>query len=81
MDDDMAPDAQVHSSDDEDIKNAHIPKVNLRQDWWKPLEEDRPATPEPAWSIPSSDMPVLKNNWAFALASTYSPPPEDSLLA
>nr|GEV90338.1 hypothetical protein [Tanacetum cinerariifolium] len=48
MDDDMAPDAQVHSSNDEDIRNAHIPKVNLRQDWWKPLEEDRPATPEPA---------------------------------
>nr|GEU43023.1 hypothetical protein [Tanacetum cinerariifolium] len=47
MDNDMAPDAQVHSSDDEDIKNAHIPK----------------------------------NNWVFALASTYSPPPEDSLLA
>nr|GEW84083.1 hypothetical protein [Tanacetum cinerariifolium] len=44
MDDDMAPDAQVHSSDDEDIGNAHIPK-------------------------------------ASALASTYSPPPKDSLLA
>nr|GEW75493.1 hypothetical protein [Tanacetum cinerariifolium] len=81
MDDDMAPDAQVHSSNDEDIGNAHIPKVNLRQDWWKPLEEDRPTTPEPAWFIPSSDLPVPKNNWVSALASTYSPPPEDSLLA
>nr|GEW68763.1 hypothetical protein [Tanacetum cinerariifolium] len=81
IDDDMAPDAQAQSSDDEDIANAHIPKVNLRQDWWKPLEEERPATPEPAWSIPSSDVPVLKNNWASALASTYSPPSEDSLLA
>nr|GEW37483.1 retrovirus-related Pol polyprotein from transposon TNT 1-94 [Tanacetum cinerariifolium] len=40
-----------------------------------------PATPEPAWSIPSSDLPVLKENWESALASTYSPPPEDSLLA
>nr|GEX80469.1 hypothetical protein [Tanacetum cinerariifolium] len=80
MDDDMAPDAQAHSSDDEDIRNAYIPKVNLRQDWWKPLEEDMPATPEPAWSIPSSDVPVLKHNWAFALVSTYSAPPEDSLL-
>nr|GEX28518.1 hypothetical protein [Tanacetum cinerariifolium] len=46
MDDDMAPDAQVHSSDDEDIGDAHIPK----------------------------------NNWASTLASTYSPPTEDSLL-
>nr|GEY19658.1 retrovirus-related Pol polyprotein from transposon TNT 1-94 [Tanacetum cinerariifolium] len=81
MDDDMDPEAHVHSSDDEDIGNAHIPKVNLRQDWWKPLEKDRPATPEPAWFIPLSDLPVSKNNWASALASTYSPPPEDSLLA
>nr|GEU53993.1 hypothetical protein [Tanacetum cinerariifolium] len=63
MDDDIAPDAQAHSSDDEDIKNAHIPKVNLWKDWWKPLEEERPATPEPAWSITSSDVPVPKNNW------------------
>nr|GEV82295.1 hypothetical protein [Tanacetum cinerariifolium] len=81
MDDDVAPDTQAQSSDDEDIGNAHIPKVNLRQDWWKPLEEESPATPEPAWSISSSDVPVPKNNWASALASTYSPPPEDSLLA
>nr|GFD02367.1 hypothetical protein [Tanacetum cinerariifolium] len=65
-------------SDDEDIGSAHIPKVSLRQDWWKPFEEERPATPEHAWSIRSSDVPVLTNNWASALASNYSPPPEDS---
>nr|GEU72100.1 copia protein [Tanacetum cinerariifolium] len=35
---------------------------------------------KPAWSIWSSDVPVLTNNWASALASNYSPPPEDSLL-
>nr|GFA58084.1 hypothetical protein [Tanacetum cinerariifolium] len=81
MDEDMAPDEQAQSSDDEDIGSAHIPKVNLRQDWWKPLEEERTATPEPAWSIPSSDVPVAMNNWASALESNYSPPPEDSLLA
>nr|GEZ43356.1 hypothetical protein [Tanacetum cinerariifolium] len=81
MDEDMAPDEQAQLSDDEDIRNAHISKVNLRQDWWKPLEEERPATPEPAWSIPSSNMPIPMNNWASALASNYSPPPEDSLLA
>nr|GFC87751.1 hypothetical protein [Tanacetum cinerariifolium] len=44
MDEDMAPNKQEQSSDDEDIKSAHIPK-------------------------------------ASALASNYSPPPEDSLLA
>nr|GEU75082.1 hypothetical protein [Tanacetum cinerariifolium] len=78
---DMVLDEHVHSSNDEDIRNAHIPKVNLQQDWWKPLEGNRPATPAPAMSIPSSDLPVLKNNWASALASTYTTPPENSLLA
>ncbi|GJU07820.1 hypothetical protein Tco_1124250 [Tanacetum coccineum] len=58
IDDDSVPDEQVHSSDDEDIGNDHIPK-----------------------SIPSSDLPVLTHNWASALASTYAPPPENSLLA
>nr|GEZ73607.1 hypothetical protein [Tanacetum cinerariifolium] len=81
MDADMAPDEQSQLSDDEDIGSAHIPKVNLMQDWWKSLEKERPATPEPAWSIPSSNAPVPPNNWASALASNYSPPPEDSLLA
>ncbi|GKA88965.1 hypothetical protein Tco_0810777 [Tanacetum coccineum] len=73
--------SEVHSSGDEDIRHDHIPTVNLKQNWWKPLIEDRPATPEPAWSIPSSDFLVPMNNWAFALASTYAPPPENSLLA
>ncbi|GJW50134.1 hypothetical protein Tco_0091485 [Tanacetum coccineum] len=52
MQDDSIPDKQVHLSDDEDSGNDHLPKANLRQDWWKPLpEEERPATPEPAWTI------------------------------
>nr|GEZ14680.1 uncharacterized mitochondrial protein AtMg00810-like [Tanacetum cinerariifolium] len=58
MDEDMGPNEQAQLSNDEDIESAHIPKVNLRQDWWKPLEEERPATPEPAWSIPSSNTPT-----------------------
>nr|GEV39253.1 hypothetical protein [Tanacetum cinerariifolium] len=49
---------ETQLSDDEDIRSAHVPKVNLRQDWWKPLEEERPAMPKPAWSIPSSDAPT-----------------------
>nr|GFC14443.1 hypothetical protein [Tanacetum cinerariifolium] len=80
MDEDMAPDEQAQSSDDEDIRSAHNPTVNLRQDWWKPFEEERPATPELAWSIRSSDVPVPANKWASSLASNYSPPLEDSLL-
>ncbi|GJX38228.1 hypothetical protein Tco_0251531 [Tanacetum coccineum] len=62
-------------------RRDHIPIVNLRQSWWKPLTEDRPATPEPAWTIPSSDLTMPTNNWASALKSTYAPPQENSLLA
>nr|GFA77079.1 hypothetical protein [Tanacetum cinerariifolium] len=58
MDEDMAPDEQAQSSNDEDIRSAHIPTVNLRQGWWKPFEEERPATPKPAWSVCSSDVPT-----------------------
>nr|GEZ84300.1 hypothetical protein [Tanacetum cinerariifolium] len=81
MDEDMAPDEQAQSSDDEDIGSVHIPTVNFRQGCWKPFEEERPTAPKPAWSIRSSDVPVPTNNWASALASNYLPPPEDSLLA
>ncbi|GJV21057.1 hypothetical protein Tco_1370077 [Tanacetum coccineum] len=38
-------------------------------------------SPEPAWTIPSSDLPVPTNNWASALKTTYVPPPDNSLLA
>ncbi|GJY52223.1 hypothetical protein Tco_0443070 [Tanacetum coccineum] len=81
MDDDTTADKQAYSSSGEDVGRDHIPTVNLRQSWWKPITEDRPATPEPAWSIPSSALTVPMNNWASALKSTYTPPPENSLLA
>ncbi|GJY11535.1 hypothetical protein Tco_0379720 [Tanacetum coccineum] len=74
--------AQDMVSDDEDIGSRHIPRVNLNQDWFKPFSEDeRPETPEPAWSIPSSSLPVPIHNWASALASSYVPLPENSLLS
>ncbi|GKE53631.1 hypothetical protein Tco_1488787, partial [Tanacetum coccineum] len=53
----------------QDVGRDHIPTVNLRQSWWKPITEDRPSTPEPAWSIPSSYLTVPMNNWASALKS------------
>ncbi|GJV09688.1 hypothetical protein Tco_1351229 [Tanacetum coccineum] len=65
----------------DEVGRDHIPTVNLRQSWWKPLTEDRPSTPEPAWTIPSSDLPVPTNNWASALKTIYVPPPKNSLLA
>nr|GEW68379.1 hypothetical protein [Tanacetum cinerariifolium] len=58
IDDDMALDEQAQSLDDEDIGSTHIPTMNLRQGWWKPFEEERPTTLEPAWSIRSSDVPT-----------------------
>ncbi|GKD05292.1 hypothetical protein Tco_1180266, partial [Tanacetum coccineum] len=74
--------AQDMRSDDEDIGIRHIPKVNLNQEWFKPLfKEERPATPESAWSIPSSSLPVPNNNWASAIASSFVSLPENSLLS
>nr|GEX85414.1 putative ribonuclease H-like domain-containing protein [Tanacetum cinerariifolium] len=40
IDDDMSPDAQAHSSDDEDIENAHIPKASALPSTYSPLTED-----------------------------------------
>ncbi|GJR35134.1 hypothetical protein Tco_1210818 [Tanacetum coccineum] len=63
MQDDSIPDEQVHLSDDEDSGNDHLPKADSRKDWWKPLpEEERPATPEPSWIIPSSNVSAIENN-------------------
>ncbi|GKB30590.1 hypothetical protein Tco_0869991 [Tanacetum coccineum] len=82
MQDDSIPEEQVYLSDDEDSENDHQPKADSRKDWWKPLpEEERTATPEPAWSIPSSNKSDVVNNWASMLATTYEPPAENSLLA
>ncbi|GJW08840.1 hypothetical protein Tco_1571263 [Tanacetum coccineum] len=30
--------------------------------WWKPLTEDRPASLEPAWTIPSTDLHFISNS-------------------
>ncbi|GKD46344.1 hypothetical protein Tco_1270989 [Tanacetum coccineum] len=82
MNDDSIPEEHVQLSNDEDTGNDHLPNADMRKGWWKPLsEEERPATPEPAWTIPSSNVSNIKNNWASALVSSYEPPAENSLLA
>ncbi|GKG25019.1 hypothetical protein Tco_0395647, partial [Tanacetum coccineum] len=44
-------------SDLEDTNNAHIPKVTVAT-WFKLIPEDeRPATPEPEWTILPNDFP------------------------
>ncbi|GKD31936.1 hypothetical protein Tco_1242714 [Tanacetum coccineum] len=68
-------------SDSEDTDSAHLPKIKQRLEWLKPIPDDeRPATPEPAWVIPTSYIPDAANNWANALATTYQAPAENSLL-
>ncbi|GJW45755.1 hypothetical protein Tco_0077401 [Tanacetum coccineum] len=71
----------VNISDSEDTNSAHLPKIKQRPEWLKPIpEEDRPATPEPDWSIPTNDPPEPENNWANALAKSYKDPEENKLL-
>nr|GEY95419.1 hypothetical protein [Tanacetum cinerariifolium] len=65
MDEDMALDEQAQSSDDEDIGSAHIPTVNLRQGWWKPFEEERPTTSEPACKGRRPALSILKMKAAY----------------
>ncbi|GKB61501.1 hypothetical protein Tco_0917687 [Tanacetum coccineum] len=64
MHDDSTPDEQVQVSDDQDSRNDHTPAAaDSRKDWSKPLpEEERPATPGPAWTIPSSHKSDVENN-------------------
>nr|GEV18804.1 hypothetical protein [Tanacetum cinerariifolium] len=82
LNDDSIPDEHVQLFNDEDIKNDQLPKADMRKDWWKPLpKEERPTTPKPAWTILSSNMSDVENNWAIALSSTYATPAENSLLA
>nr|GFD00555.1 hypothetical protein [Tanacetum cinerariifolium] len=55
-------------SDSDDTDSAHLPKIKQRPEWLKPiLDDERPATPEPAWVIPSSHILDVENNWANAL--------------
>nr|GFA08307.1 hypothetical protein [Tanacetum cinerariifolium] len=64
--DDSIPDEHIHLSDNEDSENDHLPKADSRKDWWKPLlEEERPATLEPAWTIPSFNRYNKFLNWYY----------------
>ncbi|GJR36115.1 hypothetical protein Tco_1211799 [Tanacetum coccineum] len=78
---DMPISDSANISDSKDTGSAHLPHVKPRPAWLKPiLEDDRPATPEAAWVIPTSHIPDAENNWANALATTYQALAENSLL-
>ncbi|GJX24926.1 hypothetical protein Tco_0231222 [Tanacetum coccineum] len=77
--DDISMQDEGNVSDMEDTDNAHIPKVSTTT-WFKPIpESERPATPEPEWTIPPNDFPEPEHNWANAYATTYKVPDENKL--
>ncbi|GJS51123.1 hypothetical protein Tco_0624485 [Tanacetum coccineum] len=66
--DDIPMQDEGNDSDMEDTDNAYIPKVSTTM-WFKPIpESERPATPEPEWTIPPNDFPNREKN----TANTYS---------
>ncbi|GJQ95688.1 hypothetical protein Tco_0006827 [Tanacetum coccineum] len=70
---------EANDSAMKDTDNAHIPKVSTTT-WFKPIpESERPATPEPEWTIPPNDFPEPENNWANTYATTYKVPEENKL--
>ncbi|GJY46952.1 hypothetical protein Tco_0436015 [Tanacetum coccineum] len=78
--DDIQIQNEEQDSDSDDNDNAHVPKVQSTTSWFRPIpEEDRPATPEPEWTIPSNDYPEPENNWANVYATTYQDPEENKL--
>ncbi|GJY87954.1 hypothetical protein Tco_0502582 [Tanacetum coccineum] len=77
--DDVSKQDEGHVSDLEDTDNAHIPKVKAST-WFKPIQEDeKPATPEPEWTIPPNDFPEPENNWANVYATSYQVPAKNKL--
>nr|GFA86243.1 hypothetical protein [Tanacetum cinerariifolium] len=65
MDEAMGPDEQAQLSDEKDIGSAYFPTMNLRQGWWKPFEEERPTTPEPACKGRRLALSILKIKAAY----------------
>ncbi|GJZ47060.1 hypothetical protein Tco_0600892 [Tanacetum coccineum] len=77
--DDLSKQDERNDSDMEDTDNAHIPKVSTTT-WFKPIpESERPATPEPEWTISPNDFPEPEHNWANAYASSFKVPKENKL--
>nr|GEX59358.1 hypothetical protein [Tanacetum cinerariifolium] len=74
------PDTAIISNS-KDTDSSHLSKIKQRPEWLKPiLDDERLATLEPGWVIPTSHIPDSVNNWANALATTYQASAEKSLL-
>ncbi|GJX20565.1 retrovirus-related pol polyprotein from transposon TNT 1-94 [Tanacetum coccineum] len=78
--DDVSKQDEGHVSDLEDTDNAHIPKVTAAT-WFKPIPEDeRPATPEPEWTIPPNDFPEPGTNWGKCIRQQRDQVPAENKL-
>ncbi|GKC27045.1 hypothetical protein Tco_1034339 [Tanacetum coccineum] len=78
---DISMQDEGNDSDMEDTwTRSHFPRGCRTTTWFKPIpESERPATPEPEWTIPPNDFPEPEHNWANAYATTYKVPEENKL--
>ncbi|GJR14909.1 hypothetical protein Tco_0797561 [Tanacetum coccineum] len=60
---DAVIDSSMHRSEPESGHSEHSSDDVTAATWFKPIPEDeRPATPEPEWTIPPNDFPEPRNN-------------------
>ncbi|GJQ93815.1 hypothetical protein Tco_0004954 [Tanacetum coccineum] len=78
---DISMQDEGNDSDMEDTwTRSHFPRGCRTTTWFKSIpESERPATPEPEWTIPPNDFPEPEHNWANAYATTYKVPEENKL--
>ncbi|GJW44340.1 copia protein [Tanacetum coccineum] len=71
----------IDDEDDDDDEGLKVdPNTRLRRaTWFKIQEDERPATPEPEWTIPPNDFPEPEKNWANAYATSYQVPAKNKL--
>ncbi|GJZ53827.1 hypothetical protein Tco_0608712 [Tanacetum coccineum] len=73
-------DSSMHRSDPESEHSEQSTDDMSKQDEGMPIpESERPATPEPEWTIPPNDFPEPEHNWANAYASSFKVPEENKL--
>ncbi|GKE87641.1 hypothetical protein Tco_1565116 [Tanacetum coccineum] len=59
--------------------SPHLDGRSLTQEMMPIPESERPATPEPEWTIPPNDFLEPEHNWANAYATTFKVPEENKL--
>nr|GEU41327.1 hypothetical protein [Tanacetum cinerariifolium] len=72
---------QQGSEDPSSSKSAALAPQSMAWTTSDTRYEGKPITPEPAWTVPSSNVSDVETNWATVLVSAYETPTENSLLA